>query len=323
MHPTVSVIIPVFNGADFICRAVHSALAQSHAPCEVIVVNDGSTDGTVAALACFRQRIRLIDIANGGVANARNVGMLASSGELIAFLDADDVWYPHKLTTQVAALRAHPSAGFCCCDFRTLNRVVGRVENHFAQFAGEAQLIFDQPLRASPLVMLIKSNFVGTCSNVILTRTVMQQVGLFNTGYRQAEDYEYWLRCALVTGFLLMSDRLLEKTAHGANLTNNLLETYQCHERVLLAMQRHPGVLLAGQAAAVQTALARIRYDIANRWFERGAPYQALRCACNGLGTQCSLANFRWFSFLVARKLVRLISFGLLRRRRPDTGRAG
>lgn len=322
MRPTVSVIIPVFNGAAFVGRAVHSALAQSHAPCEVIVVNDGSTDATLAALACFQGRITVIDIANGGVANARNVGMLASCGDLIAFLDADDVWYPHKLATQVAALRAHPSAGFCCCDFRTLNRVIGRVENHFAQFAGDPELIYDQPLQASPLVMLIKSNFVGTCSNVILTRVVMQQVGLFNTGYRQAEDYEYWLRCALVTGFLLMSDRLLEKTAHGGNLTNNLLETYQCHERVLLAMQCHAAVLAAGQARPLQTALARIRYDIANRWFERGATHQALRYACKGLGTQCSLANFSWFSFLVARKLVRLMSFGLLRRRRPHAGQA-
>lgn len=322
MSPSVSVIIPVYNGAAFVARAVRSALAQSHAPCEIIVVNDGSTDATPAALATFGAQIQRIDIANGGVANARNVGMLASRGELIAFLDADDIWYPHKLAAQLAALRRHPRAGFCCCDYRLHRRAPGPAENHFDQFAGDADLIYDRPLQVPPLGMLIKSNFVGTCSNVILKRSVMEQVGLFDIGYRQAEDYEYWLRCARVTDFLLMSARLLEKTTHETNLTNDLLETYQCHERVLLALGAAPAGLDDGQRAALQTALARIRYDIASRWFERGAVGVALRYALRGLRTQWTLANFRWFAYLVGRKALHTLSFGRRRRGAPRTRRA-
>src|SRR4051812_47467284 len=104
MGNTVSVIIPVYNGAAFITRAIDSALQQSHRPSEIIVVNDGSTDATLDVLAPYGGRIVLISIANGGVSNARNVGIAASTGELLAFLDADDSWHPNKLQMQVAAL---------------------------------------------------------------------------------------------------------------------------------------------------------------------------------------------------------------------------
>src|SRR6187455_2532028 len=98
----VSVIIPAYNAANFICDTVDSALAQTHRDLEVIVVNDGSTDDTLARLETFGSRIRVLDLVNGGVARARNTGVSNAAGSWIAFLDADDLWAPEKLERQLA-----------------------------------------------------------------------------------------------------------------------------------------------------------------------------------------------------------------------------
>jgi len=108
---TVSVIIPVFNGEATIAAAIDSALAQDfHGQVEVIVVNDGSTDGTAAVLDAYRTRVTIIDRVNAGPASARNAGVRAAHGEYVAFLDADDIWMRNKLAKTLAALEGDPVA---------------------------------------------------------------------------------------------------------------------------------------------------------------------------------------------------------------------
>src|SRR4051812_35041738 len=104
--PTVSVIIPTYNCAALVTVAVDSVLAQTVQASEVIVVDDGSTDDTRERLSSYR--IRYLHQQNQGVAAARNNGLREASGDLIAFLDADDVWYPRKLELQIAAIEANP-----------------------------------------------------------------------------------------------------------------------------------------------------------------------------------------------------------------------
>lgn len=117
-RPCVSVVVIVFNGEAFLREAIDSVLAQTFGDYELILVDDGSTDGTPAiAEACRRRRpdttrvLRHADGGNHGMSASRNLGLAAASGEFIAFLDADDVWAPEKLAGQVAILRAHPEAG--------------------------------------------------------------------------------------------------------------------------------------------------------------------------------------------------------------------
>ncbi|CAG0941402.1 partial heptose III glucuronosyltransferase, partial [Anaerolineae bacterium] len=113
MQRKLSVVIPVYNGEKFIGRALESVFSQTVPPDEIIVVNDGSRDGTAQKLAEFGDRIQVISIPNGGVANARNVGLKACTGDLIALLDADDIWYPDKLEKQLAVMQRYPAIGFC------------------------------------------------------------------------------------------------------------------------------------------------------------------------------------------------------------------
>lgn len=109
--PNVSVIIPVYNGAHYLAAAIESVLAQTYPHYELIVVDDGSTDGSGAVARAYTA-VRLITQSNQGVAAARNTGIAAAGGELIAFLDQDDLWLPGKLHAQVARLIAEPQLGY-------------------------------------------------------------------------------------------------------------------------------------------------------------------------------------------------------------------
>ncbi|MBW6458328.1 MAG: glycosyltransferase family 2 protein, partial [FCB group bacterium] len=108
VNPKISLVIPVFNRPQEIRRALDSVRTQTLLPYEIIVVNDGSTDNTQDVLSAYLPEIRIIARENGGVAAARNSGILAAEGEWIAFLDSDDTWLPDKLEKQARYLAAHP-----------------------------------------------------------------------------------------------------------------------------------------------------------------------------------------------------------------------
>src|SRR5947207_692803 len=113
-EPLVSIVVPTYNRAYCLPRTIDSALAQTYASVEVIVVDDGSKDDT-AALVRARYgsdgRVQMISQQNAGVAAARNTGMAAARGDYVALLDSDDVWQPWKLELQMACMRAHPDVG--------------------------------------------------------------------------------------------------------------------------------------------------------------------------------------------------------------------
>src|SRR5215469_16427814 len=108
--PLVSIVIPTYNASHFIAAAVESCLAQDYTPVEVLVVDDGSTDDTVSVLEPYRASIRYFWQPNDGPARARNRGIAEARGQLIAFLDADDIWLPNKLSQQVQCLERSPGA---------------------------------------------------------------------------------------------------------------------------------------------------------------------------------------------------------------------
>ncbi len=316
MNNKISVVIPVYNGEAFISKAIQSVLKQTVRPYEVIVVNDGSVDGTAEKLTLFGTRITVISIPNGGVSNARNVGIQASSGELIAFLDADDVWFEDKLERQFEVFERYPDLGFCCCDYVFLIKHSDLKINHFARFRNDDDIIFDAPLPL-PFEVLVKRNFVGTCSNVMIRKEVLNRVGLFDVNYRQAEDYDLWLRCSLVTKFILISPVLLEKKSHDDNLTNDFLETLLFHEKVLVNLQSN--VLAKEKIAQIKhtylSALALVRYEIGNLFYEANDRIKAFKYFFIGLKTDLTPNNLKLFSIFLGRKLLRTMSFGLIKRK--------
>ena len=150
MHkPRISVIIPTYNSAVFLPEAVESVLSQTFLPQEVIVVDDGSTDNTEDVLEPFRRRIHYIRQENQGPAVARNRGIAEAKGDLIAFLDADDVWVPEKTEIQVKVLRENPRIGLVHSYFDRLDMAEQRImpRHEMKGFSGDCYLQFFRGVR--------------------------------------------------------------------------------------------------------------------------------------------------------------------------------
>ena len=180
--PTVSVIIPAYNAEPFITETVQSALDQTFKDLEVIVVDDGSSDQTVARLEAFGDRVRIHRQANAGVARARNAGVAIAKGSWIAFLDADDLWLPLKLQRQMASAADAPLL------YTDRFNIGARKELPLLQ--SEAQ-----PMRDGDIFMalLLEGNFI-TNSSVVLRRELFETLGGFAYGVSPAEDWDLWLR---------------------------------------------------------------------------------------------------------------------------------
>lgn len=207
--PLVSVVIPVYNQEEYVEEAVASALHQTLRDHEVIVVNDGSTDGTAARLAKFGTRIRLVTKLNGGTASALNLGIEHAWSKYIAWLSADDVFLPNKLELQVKAMLRRPKAGLCYTDWYVIN-AAGQIT---AQLGSPSF-----PTRQAAVNAL----FQGCCINgstVLMLRSALRQVGLFNEAYRQAHDYDLWLRFARYFEFAHVPLPLIKYRWHGRNLS--------------------------------------------------------------------------------------------------------
>ena len=112
-YELISCIVAVYNGERYLGEAIDSILAQTYRPSEIIIVDDGSTDGTAAVVARYGQQVRYVWQPNSGPAAARNLGLDVMQGEFVAFLDADDLWHPEKLAQQMARFRARPELDYC------------------------------------------------------------------------------------------------------------------------------------------------------------------------------------------------------------------
>ena len=180
-NPLVSVIIPTFNRADSVLLAVESVLSQNYNPLELVVVDDGSTDATASQLAPLR-RVKLLKQPNQGVSAARNAGILATTGPLIAFLDSDDQWLSGKVQAQVDFFNKTPNAVLVQTQEQWIRN--GRRVNPGVKHLKKAGDIFMDSLK----LCLISP------SAVMLKRSLLDEVGLFDEKLLAAEDYDLWLR---------------------------------------------------------------------------------------------------------------------------------
>lgn len=204
-NPVISVIIPTHNRAAFLERAIHSVLTQ-RLPCDqLIVVDDGSTDGTPEILQDLgrkESRLEVLRQNNCGVASARNRGIEASHGELIAFLDSDDWWLPDKLRTQVAAMQAQPE--YCISHTREIWYRLGLRVNQKKKHDPPHGDVFSSSLPMCVIGM----------STVIARPQFFARHGVFDERLPCCEDYDLWLRAAAGQEFfLLVPGRLTAK--HG------------------------------------------------------------------------------------------------------------
>ena len=197
--PRVTVVIPVYNAAGFVRRAVDSVLAQTFTDLELLVVDDGSRDATRDVLATYGPRLRLLTQANAGPAAARNHGLRQARGEVVAFLDADDGWLPDKLALQVALLDARPEVGFCSTATRVVDQA-GAPAGDWPCCAGEAPM---------PDLLFMRSAAVsGSTSGVLARRALLLDAGGFDERLRGFEDPDLWIRLSSRTGYACIPEAL-------------------------------------------------------------------------------------------------------------------
>lgn len=197
----VSVIIPTYNRAAMLGRAIDSVLSQRYPRYELIVVDDGSTDDTRAVVASHGAQVRYLHQPNRGPAAARNAGIRAARFDLLAFLDSDDCFVPQKLARQAAAMAATPS-----CLVSHTGESWYRNGRHLNQKKKHRKGTGDIFVRSLALCV------VGM-STVMVRREFFGRVGLFDETLPCCEDYDLWLRASLVESFLLVNEPLTIK--HG------------------------------------------------------------------------------------------------------------
>jgi glycosyltransferase involved in cell wall biosynthesis len=210
--PLVSVIIPTYNEGPLLAQAIRSALAQTYPGIEVIVVNDGSTDPRTRETAVgFAERIRYIEQENAGVAAAREAGVKASTGSLIALLDQDDRWLPYKVETQVRDLAEHPRAALAHSSYYRINGEGERI--------GVTRLL-EREWQPLPSLLIDVPIASGTA---LMRREAIEQAGGFDPRLAGTDDWDLWLRMAAQGGtFFCNAEPLAEYREHSANTSRNL-----------------------------------------------------------------------------------------------------
>jgi glycosyltransferase involved in cell wall biosynthesis len=275
----ISVIIPTFNRAPVLARALDSVLSQSAPPAEILVVDDGSADDTPGLLTGRFPQVRYLRQAHGGVSRARNAGIAAARGEWLAFLDSDDEWLTHKLAAQRRALRAHPQYRVCHSDeiwIRQWRRV-----NPMRKHAKRGGWIFRHCL----------ARCVISPSSVLLHRSVLERVGPFDDSLPACEDYDLWLRLCASYPVLYCDEPLIVKYGgHADQLSRRHwgMDRFrvQALERVLTTGTLDPGdrsaaldMLLEKSGIVLQGARKRGNEALVREYEARLGRYRAWRDA--------------------------------------------
>ena len=242
--PDVSVVIANYNMGQYVAAAVQSVLDQPDFCLEVIVVDDGSTDGSLAALEPFRTdpRVRIIAQPNRGQPRAKNAGLHASRGRYVAFCDADDYWLPNKLRVQIPILERKPEVGVVYSPFITIDGA-GRISQPppFRFYRGKV------------LETLFQTNIVpfGTA---VVRRSCLEQWGGFDESIPMGIDWELWLRLAVRWEFDFADEATYVYRVWEGQMSKNWRGRYDYALRIMdQFLERHPGMLPAN---IVRTAYA-------------------------------------------------------------------
>lgn len=301
--PAISVILPAYNVAPYLADAIDSVRAQTFGDLELVVVNDGSTDGTPSiAEACARRdaRIRVLHRRNGGISAARNEGLRAATAPVIGILDSDDLWEPQFVEAQLAILSERPDVGV----------VTGNAWLLGGPHDGEPARPFPDR-RPEPSLATIIADETAVFIMSVFRREVAETVGGFDESFRTNEDYDFWLRAALAGFRFARNDRPLghyrrghqSLSADDVRMIRGLLRVYEKFRGALADRPAERG-LLDAQVARFETVLHEVqaRHAIATGNFAAATEHLAALHERRG-GTTLAVARLmaKWTPGLLAR----------------------
>lgn len=270
--PLVSIVLPTFNRAQYLRQTLAAVFAQTFCNWQLIVADDGSGEETRSLLRSLRNepRVKLFLLAHtGNPAGVRNAALRAADGELIAFLDSDDLWMPEKLQKQVAALRDHPECGWCYTRFVRIDEDGEILKNEpNLNWTAHPDAYFEQVVRGQVAIRT-------PC--VLVRRQLVVETGGFDEALHSCEDYDLWMRLALRSEALVLQETLvrirLDRGSHSHTCRNILVDRDRSlkklqglvhpsqrpvlrRERALNAQKLARSCLSLNQRAAALSALA-------------------------------------------------------------------
>ncbi|MEL6162783.1 MAG: glycosyltransferase, partial [Cyanobacteria bacterium J06628_3] len=217
--PKISVVIPAYNSQSTILETIDSVLRQTFADFELIVINDGSTDKTLRLLSTVKDaRLKVYSYPNGGLPAARNRGIVRATGEFISFIDADDLWTADKLELQLQALQKNPQAGVAY----SWTICMGNDGSSFHPGVSDS-------FQGNVYSKLLVGNFIGSGSNVLISREAIESVGHFDESLKSCEDWDYWMRLAPKWDFVVVpKPQIIYRLSSGAMSSKlDIMEKYQ------------------------------------------------------------------------------------------------
>lgn len=263
--PVVSVVVPAYNAAWCVRRAIDSVLKQTFRDFELLVIDDGSTDDTADVLATFGGAVRVVRQHNQGLSSARNAGIRAARGEFVAFLDADDWWLPGKLERQVSLLRAKPAVGFVSTAAR-VEDLDGRFLNLWPCTACSDAFL--------PRLFGANGDVAGSGSAVMARRRLFDEVGGFDECLRSLEDVDMWMRLAAVTAYACVDEPMVVILKRPGSMSRNL-ETMRNAAVAVMTKNRH--LLPAAMRGAYwRRCMAAVHADYAKWRYRDGQRVEAL-----------------------------------------------
>ncbi|MEZ0387439.1 MAG: glycosyltransferase family 2 protein [Verrucomicrobium sp.] len=271
--PGVTIVVPVYNYEKFVAQALHSALAQTYTgEVEVLVVDDGSTDGTPGVVAGFGNQVRYYRKVNGGLSAARNTGMELARHDWVVFLDADDELEPHAVKELV---RVHQSQSTPPVVVASLGRMIdgeGRwISLRPAQSSGEVQIF-------SAHDFVLRNRFAPI---VLARRSVLLALGGFDPALKASEDRDMWIRAATAGPVAMLKSALHRKRDHGTNMSRHAVRQTQSIFQVLEKAGANPAVGLT--SALRREAEAICLYQSARMHLAAGDRLEAMRQCCRSV----------------------------------------
>jgi glycosyltransferase involved in cell wall biosynthesis len=276
--PLVSVIVPAYNAEAFVERTLKSVLRQTYKNLEVLVVDDGSKDKTfeiVQSIAQTDSRVILIRQKNAGVAAARNLAIEKSTGEYIAPIDADDIWYPEKIEKQVnCILKVDESVGLVyswSINIDENDLIIGQYQGSKAE--GEVY------------ISLLCQNFIDNASNPLIRRSCLKQIGGYNCQFKQqaaqgCEDWDIYLRIAEYYEFRVVPEFLIGYRQVIGSMATNYKAMVKSHDLVIAdVQQRHPEI-----PANIYRLSKMVYYNyLLGKTYASGAYWNTLLCLFQAL----------------------------------------
>jgi glycosyltransferase involved in cell wall biosynthesis len=293
----ISVVIPTHNRAELLLEALGSVFAQTQQPSEVIVVDDGSNDGTRERLASLLDRLRYVFQEHRGVAAARNRGIREAGGEWIAFLDSDDRWLPHALATLVEARSRYPEAGLIAMASRHARpdgTVYGRVRGKKSRGAYFTTL------------GLLNQDTGGVLTPMV-RRSVLLDAGGFDESFVSAEDCDLWLRLSFVTPMVGIPDPLLLRRKHPGAMTRDRRSNARMWLRILDKLEHEHPDFVRGHRTAFRRSRGKEHLRLGREMLRHEGP----RDGCRDSARRHLKRSIRaWPFFLRAYRYLLLSYFG-------------